>query len=146
MSIGLSILCDIVSIQGQAWKKIFLKLLSNLKKFINRRFSAIVLYAQSISQSGSVDHSLVRKIVSKFIQQRLKISKLRNFQTKRSVSVAQTQSLLVRNYFQFLVQQRFSNSNLRQISDYKSISVLIKSNVAFIRPFFTALYPSKLLF
>ena len=55
----------------------------------------------------------------------------------------QRQSLLVRNYFQFLIEQRFSNSNLRQISDFKSISVLIKSNIAFIRPFFSALWPSR---
>ena len=38
---------------------------------------------------------------------------------------------------------RFSNSYLRQISDYISISVLIKSNIAFIRPFFSALCPSR---
>ena len=50
------------------------------------------------------------------------LAKIENFKTekfsdKKSVSVAQRQSLLVRNYFQFLVQQRFSKSNLRQLSD-----------------------------
>jgi hypothetical protein len=56
----------------------------------------------------------------------------------QNVSVAQRQSLLVRNYFQFLVQQCFSNLNLRQMSDYKSISfMIIKSNIASIRLFFS---------
>ena len=40
----------------------------------------------------------------------------------------------------------FFQSNLRHILDYKSISVLINSNIASIHPFFTALYPYKLLF
>ena len=50
------------------------------------------------------------------------------------MSVAQRQSLLVRNYFQFFVQQSFSNLNLRHILDYKSVSVLIKSNIVSIPP------------
>ena len=95
---------------------------------------------------GSMHLSLVQRIVSNFILQSLKTSKLRNFQTK-NVSVAQRQSLLVSNYFQFLVQQCFYNSNLRHVLDYESILIIIKSNIPSIRPFFSALLcPSKLLF
>ena len=72
-------------------------------------------------------------LVSNFILQSLKTSKLKN------VSVPQRQSLLFRKYFQFFFQQCFSNSNLRQVSVYISISIQIKSNIASIHPFFSAL-------
>ena len=81
--------------------------------------------------------SLFQKIVSNFILQSLKTSKLRSFHTKKCLNCTKTK-FAGQKLFSVLVQQRFSNSNLRQISDYKSISILIKSNIAFIRPFFSA--------
>ncbi len=50
---------------------------------------------------------LVRKIVSNFILQSLKISELRHFCRQKSVSAAQRQSLLIRNYFAVSVPAMF---------------------------------------
>jgi hypothetical protein len=47
-----------------------------------------------------------------------KDGKMSDYQT---VSVAQSQNLLVSNYFQLLVWQSFSKSNLRQLARYSLI-------------------------
>ncbi len=113
---------------------------------ITQQISKFSTIGTCINAKMKIKYLKTQKLVSNYILQSLKISKLRNFQTK-SVSVAQRQSVLVQNYFQFLVQQRFSNSNLRHVLDYESILIIIKSNIPSIRPFFIALLcPSKLLF
>ena len=82
--------------------------------------------------------SLVQKIVSNFVLQSFKTSELRKFQTKKVSQLHKHKVCWSETIFSF-----WSNSNLRHILDYESISVLIESNLASIRPFFTAHCPSK---
>ena len=71
--------------------------------------------------------------------------KTETFQDKKCLSCKKTK-FAGQKLFSVFGPAMFSNSNLRQISDYKSISVIIQSNIDSIRPFCSALCPSKLLF
>ena len=118
--------------------------LMKVSKYVTTILLKVRIYGTQLFPDFSmfllIAHGIHLRVSTLEGQQRLKTSKLRNFQTKKCLSYTKTK-FAGQKLFPVFVQECFSNINLRHILDYEFISALHglkKSN--------TALCPSKLLF